>query len=836
MTTLQCLPLAPEPAPADDLPGTGVLRAGARVLPLRAVDVDAVVVGLAATTRVRQRFANPADTPIEVTYVFPLPGRAAVTSFTAILGGRRITGLLKEREAAREAYDLAVASGQRAAIAEEDRPEVFSTRVGNLMPGEDAVVELELTGPVAVEAGEATYRFPLVVAERYTAGRELRGEQAGLGVGRDTDAVPDASRVTPPRYEQADERPDLDIAVRLDAAGLRISNLRSTLHAASVEGTGETVRLGLTAGQRLDRDLLVRWDVAGDRLETSAVVVPDADEPDSGTWSVTIVAPLPPDTAARAPRDVVVLLDRSGSMEGWKIVAARRAAARIVDSLDRDDCFQVLGFDHIIEHPSGHDALMPATDRNRFAAVSWLSSLAARGGTEMAEPLRQAATLLAGSGADTTPDEPRQRTLVLVTDGQISGEDHVLATIAPLLSRTRVLAVGIDRAVNAGFLDRLATAGRGQWELVESEDRLDDVLARITRSVTEPVFTDLQVTGSGMEVEAGTVAPRLAPDAHPGAPCVQSGRYRLSPGSTPARARLRVTGRPSREPTSPLDVTVKPRVEQTPAVRAIWARARIRDLEDTYATATGRLDELAAQIVATSLRFGVLSRFTAFVAVDEEQTGAEQMAPVAQPVERVSGWLAVAYSAPAPPGRTGAMSAPAGMAGMAPPAPTAAAPMGARPALYSAAPPAGSAPPARSAGGGRLRAPRWRGGDAGRGDAAGPPATPALPTPPKTVTLPWLGALLAAVAAASQAAAADRLRLLKPSLAHATRSLGPDAPGGAELTRVEDLAALVLHAPDPALWEELGRAVAAAKVAIGVPDVAPLDEAGAAPSRPFWKR
>ena len=266
---------------------------------------------------------------------------------------------------------------------------------------------------------------------------------------------------------------------------------------------------------------------------------------------------------------------------------------------------------------------------------------------------------------------------------------------------------------------------------------------------------------------------------------------------------------------------MKPRVEQTPAVRAIWARARIRDLEDTYATATGRLDELAAQIVATSLRFGVLSRFTAFVAVDEEQTGAEQMAPVAQPVERVSGWLAVAYSAPAPPGGTGAMSA---LAGMAPPAPRHQRHRadGRAAALYSAARTRRERTAARTQ---RRPAPRAPVRRAVRGRAGRPPATPALPTPPETVTLPWLGALLAAVAAASQAAAADRLRLLKPYLAHATRSLGPDAPGGAELTRVEDLAALVLHAPDPALWEELGRAVAAAKVAIGVPDVAPLDEA-----------
>jgi Ca-activated chloride channel family protein len=792
MTTLRCLPLAPEPVPADDLPGTGELRSGTRVLPLCAVAIDADVVGLAATTRVRQRFANPADTPVEVTYTFPLPGRAAVTSFVATLGSRRITGLLKERQAAREDYDLAVASGQRAAIAEEDRPEVFSIRVGNLLPGEDAVVELELTGPVAVEAGEATYRFPLVVGERYTAGAALPGlpgEQSGLGTAHDTDAVPDASRVTPPRYEPADERPDLDIVVRLDAAGLDITNLRSTLQAAAVEATDGGVRLRLAAGQRLDRDLLVRWGVVGDRPKTSAVLVPDADDPAAGTWSLTIVPPASPGAATRCPRDVVILLDRSGSMTGWKIVAARRAAARIVDSLDRDDRFQVLGFDDLIEHPRGQEALVPGTDRNRFAAVGWLSGLRARGGTEMAAPLQQAAALLAASDAGAAS---RRRALVLVTDGQISGDDHVLATVAPLLAQTRVYAVGVDRAVNAGFLDRLAAVGRGQWELVESEDRLDDVLVRVTRLVTEPAFTDLHVAGAGIQIESGSVVPRLVPDAYPGAPCTLSGRYRLRPGSTPGQASLRVTARPSIAATPPLDVTVTPDVEQTPAVRAIWARARVRDLEDTYARGTGRMDELAAQIVATSLRFGVLSRFTAFVAVDDEQTGAEQMAPVAQPVERVSGWAPVAYSAAA---------------------------LGPEPAEM-----ARMVEPARV-----LRA------YAGRRPAAQRHGSPALPG---TVSLPWLGSLLAALEAAAGSADLDRLRLLTPYLAHAIRLIEPAAPGRAELVRVEELTARVLSGPSAASWAQLTQAVAAAKAATGAPDVAPL-AATAAPgagSGKFWTR
>src|SRR5947209_9601959 len=181
-----------------ELPPFGGLRSPRGHLPLVAMDVRADITGLLVTTRVRQAFENVLDEPIEATYVFPLPDRAGVSAFTATLGGRVIEGLLKERQAARDEYDAAVAAGQRAAILEEDRPGVFSVRVGNLLAGETAEIELVLTGPVPYDDGRAEYRFPLVVAPRYVPGTPLDGPPTGEGTALDTDLVPDASRITPP--------------------------------------------------------------------------------------------------------------------------------------------------------------------------------------------------------------------------------------------------------------------------------------------------------------------------------------------------------------------------------------------------------------------------------------------------------------------------------------------------------------------------------------------------------------------------------------------------------------------------------------------------------------
>lgn len=651
--------LAAEPTRASG-PTCGELSAatGER-LPLKALSVQTAIVGMTATSTVRQRFANTGDTTIEATYVFPLPARAGVTDFVAVLGGRRVVGVLKERGQARVDYEQALVAGQRAAIVEEDRSDVFSVRVGNLGPGEEATIEMVLTGPLAFEDGEATFRFPLVVAPRYTTGTPLAGDQTGGGVAFDTDAVPDASRVTPPRLSDADQRPDLELSVTLDDGGLAVSDLRASLPTAVMDTDGPT-RLRVEPGARADRDFVLRFRVDRRQLASSALLVPDNDG-DEGTWSVTV---LPPAETTSTPRDVVVVLDRSGSMEGWKMVAARRAAGRIVDMLDAADRFCVLAFDTVVDMPSElRGGLVEASDRNRFAAASWLGSLAARGGTEMAEPLRAAVDMLA--------DSPRLASVVLVTDGQISGEDHLLRSLAPRIGRTRIHCVGIDRAVNAGFLQRLAGLGNARAELVESEDRLDEAMTRLARTIGRPSLTELRVSAQGVKTIKGTVTPHRPPDAFAGVPCVISGRYRGKPGS---KATLRVEASSESGPfTTALPARVAP---EAAAVQKIWARAVVRDLEDEYAS--GRADNgLTERLVAHSIRFGVLSRFTAFVAVDPERPERTDSGPldeVVQPVEMPSGWAVASYAA-APPLTAAGYSQSAPAAYRSAPAPVAAMPI-----------------------------------------------------------------------------------------------------------------------------------------------------------------
>jgi Ca-activated chloride channel family protein len=319
----------------------------------------------------------------------------------------------------------------------------------------------------------------------------------------------------------------------------------------------------------------------------------------------------------------VLVLDRSGSMDGWKMVAARRAAARIVDTFGATDRFAVLTFDHDVETPPGlpSGSLVAGTDRNRFRAIEHLAGLTARGGTEMLGPLRQAASWLSASGA-------RDKVIVLVTDGQVGNEDQILQSLAPLLLGVRVHTVGIDTAVNKAFLERLAGLAGGRCELVESEDRLDEAMRQINQRIGRPLVTDLRLVPDGLAVDTSTIAPALLPDLYPGAPVVITGRYHGEPSGG-----VTVTG-------SSWQTSVVASLSEQHGLRAIWARAYVRDLEDRYVTASfADHDALERQIVAVSLKYGVLCRFTAFVAVDDRVVNAGGVVHrVTQPVELPQGW------------------------------------------------------------------------------------------------------------------------------------------------------------------------------------------------------
>lgn len=609
--------------------GLGAMQTSHGCLPLKAVAIEARIRDLIAETLVRQTFVNRFEVPLEAVYIFPLPPRAAVTGFRMKVGSRLIEATLLERGEARAAYEQALCEGHRAALTEQERQDVFTLSVGNLPPRETATIELRIVGLLPCIDGEATFRFPLVVAPRYIPGAPLSGADVGPGTAPDTDAVPDASRITPPVLLPGFPNPvELSLVVDLDAAGFEITDLKASLHSVVEERLGGVRCVRLRPGERLDRDFVLRFRIGAQTPRASLCVSPDSAESDEGTFALTL---LPPTEHARGikPRAVAFVLDRSGSMSGWKLVAARRALARMVDALRPEDQFTVLAFDNVIEMLPGLDgrALVPATDRHRFRAVEFLSRLQARGGTEMLAPLSQA---LAQLGAV----EERERILILVTDGQVGNEAQILQDLDHRLAGVRILTVGIDQAVNAGFLERLARMSGGHAELVESEDRLDEVLGRLQHLFMTPVLSGIQFEPQGFTVVAESVAPAHRPELFASVPIVVTGRY---------------TGKPTgvmittlTEDGSSWETTVSATISESSALAAHWAKAHLLDLEDRFDAGAADRVSLERQIVDISTRYKVLSRFTAYVAIDRRVAvdAPDQCHQIIQPVDLPAGWNA----------------------------------------------------------------------------------------------------------------------------------------------------------------------------------------------------
>jgi Mg-chelatase subunit ChlD len=618
-------------------------------LPLVEVTAETTIDGLIATTRYTQRFINPTDAHLEVSYIFPLPSRAGVTDFVATLGGRRIEGILKERGQARADYAQAMAESKRAALVEAERPDVFTAKIGNIAPNEEAVIELVVTGPLVVEDGEATFRFPLVTAPRYITGDPLGVDPAGTGTAPDTDAVPDASRLNPPRMADNQPRPKLNFSVDLSYPGLDCGTLR-TSHDMAVETGAKkgTAALALNEGSKMDSDLLVRFTLPKE-LTVSAVIRDDATKAKKGatvakekvgTWALTVVAPR---LDSAIPRDVVIVLDRSGSMGGWKMVAARRAAARLIDSLSAIDRFAVVTFDNYMEVFSpdalekgiedlttrqGAIRMLPGTDRNRYAAASWLAGCEARGGTEMRQPLTAAVDLL----SSTTPD--REPVVVLVTDGQIGAEAHLLASLEFRIGRTRFCVVGIDRAPNTSLLERISKRTNGYVTFVESEDRLDDALRNLHRRVGRPDLLSVRIAAENAEIIVEDTAPGKLADVFAGVPCVITGRYRRTGAKLPV---LSIVAEKA-DGSGIFKESVTAKKSEARGITDTWARARVADLEDDYDAQRGDRGVLRSKIIELSIATHILTRFTAFVAVDHEAQEISSTHEMTQPVENPDGW------------------------------------------------------------------------------------------------------------------------------------------------------------------------------------------------------
>lgn len=641
---------------AIDRGGFGALESEFGNLPLKQLGYHASVLGLAVRTTILQTYFNPFDEAIEATYIFPIEGQSAVVGCEMRVAERVIRAKLKERGQARADYQRAIKSGYRAALLEENRPETFSMRVGNIPPGEAVQVCIETVSQLAVVNGEWTLRMPLVVAPRFTSGLPLPRDAAGLGTAIDTDQVPDASTVTPPTWLPGFASPvDLRLSVDLRMGHVSgyvnwVDCLKSSLHSIVLEekinkgqdSSNSECRIQVQPGNRVDRDFVLRGNIDDSRIKTTLTAEcpaagtsdSETDEAETITFAIDIV---PPRVHSQVPRDVVFLLDRSGSMSGWKMSAARRGISRLVESMQSNDRFRVIAFDDRVESFSGprrkprtEETWHNATDVNKHLAAQWLSEIESRGGTEMGQAIERG---LVAFASDATL-QGRNLAMVLVTDGQVTGEDSLLRSIASIseTTRPRLFCLGIDSAVNGSVLQRLSKFTGGTFELVESEKRLDEMLHRFANEIGSPAITNLRIESTS------TAKIRLAPT---NIRTLYSGRSQTIFGQSDGSdiLTIKVSGDLPNGKSWSQQVAAQPFDSQS-FLLPLWGKAAIREMEDELVSLGNRDPELIRQIIDCSLQCNILSRSTAFVAVDETEKVTLGKSPhsIVQPSEFPEGW------------------------------------------------------------------------------------------------------------------------------------------------------------------------------------------------------
>ncbi len=592
-------------------------------IPLLGVEVTGEVMGAHAQITVRQRYRNAESKPVEAVYTFPLPSDGVLTGFSMTCDGRRVEGVVKEREQAFRDYDDALWAGHGAALLDQERPNVFTAQVGNLLPGEETLVEITYLERVRADEGALRWCLPTLVAPRYVPGT-AQGDRSGHGWAEPTDRVPDADRISPKIGKVAY---GLKLELTFDL-GHPVA-VESPSHALTIESEGNRTRVRFARAEvALDRDVVItargvsdaplacvraHRPAKGDGFVALSVM------PDLNSADTRARAQLGPPPGAGVGCDAVFVIDVSGSMDGASLPEAKAALRLCLRHLREGDRFNVIAFNTSFVSFERH--LVPFTQKTLERADSWVQQLVADGGTELLAPLLEAARQ--------APDG----VMVLLTDGQVGNEAEILEQVLAVRKQARIYSFGIGTNVSDALLRDLARRSGGAVEMIHPGERIDEkVVAQFARAIAARV-TEVQVRFDGVDV--GELAPAELPPLCDGEPWALFGR--LSSGSRGAAIITgKLDGRPFR---LEIPIDVAQQAEQ-PAVAKLWAQARIRDLGD--ASVDGRRkDRMRQRIVELSVEHGVSSPYTSFVVIETrsgDRRSSGQPETRAIPVNTPAGW------------------------------------------------------------------------------------------------------------------------------------------------------------------------------------------------------
>ncbi|MEM6770246.1 MAG: VIT and VWA domain-containing protein, partial [Bacteroidota bacterium] len=578
--------------------------------PLTATAAEVNIAGIIADVTVQQTYVNKGKNRLEATYIFPGSTNAAVYGMTMIVGNRRIEGIVQRKAEARATYEAAKAEGKRASLLEQHRPNVFQMNVANILPGDTVKVELRYTELLVPEGGTYRFVYPTVVGPRYTGESTASAPLASTNNNDQiiNPATQSTNNYAAQPYTKGLPNYTFDLSVYLKA-GVPVATLGSPSHRITTtsEQDATSIRLDGAEIQGGNRDFVLEYQLQGKQIQTGMLLFEGEKE---NYFLYQAQPPAQTSDDDYPPREFVFVLDVSGSMNGFPLDVAKKLLTKLIQQLRPVDQFNVTLFAGASQ--TWRQQSQYATQTNLQEALAFLDAAHGGGGTQLLNALQTAYAL------------PRStvglsRNLVVITDGYISVEPEAFDLVRQNLNQANVYTFGIGSGVNRHLIEGMARIGKGRPAFVLDPSEADEEADRFRRYISTPVLTEMTLD-FGEAFDAYDVEPIALPDLSTERPLVVFGKYRGK-----ARGKLTLTGYggykagnkspASRKQTFPFRLNYAVADERHAALARLWARERIRRLDDYNGQRASDLWE--EEITQLGLDYNLLTRFTSFVAVEE---------------------------------------------------------------------------------------------------------------------------------------------------------------------------------------------------------------------------
>jgi Ca-activated chloride channel family protein len=591
--------------------------------PLKHTSVVANISGYVNRVTVKQVFENPFKEKIEAVYTFPLSETAAVDDMLMKVGNRTIHGTIKRREEAQQLYDAAKSKGQLASLLNQERPNIFSQNVANIRPGDQIEVVLSYVDLLPYEQGTYSFVFPTVVGPRFIPGNP-NGKQ-GQGRLPDTDQVPDASLITPVTAKKG-ERAGHDISIDVNInSGIAINNISSKLHEVAInKKSANSAHISLVNKNTIpNKDFVLTYDVASDKLQSGYLT---HGKNGAGYFTIMVMPPKKAKPEQIAPKEMIFLIDCSGSQHGAPLDKAKETLSYIVEHMNANDTFQIISFNDNVAMFADKPQLFSESMKKK--AKQFINKLEANGGTWMAPAVEKACAIPA--------DNHRLRIVTFMTDGYVGNDFEVVDIVKKLRGQSRWFPFGTGNGVNRLLIDNMAKEGGGEAEYVLLNSAHDEVGKKFYDRIASPVLTDIKVDFHGLPVKE--VYPSHVSDVWAEKPLYIKGRY------TGARKGIiTISGYAAGKPyKQDISIDLPTNENDNSSLGSIWARAKVDRLmsEDWLGAQKNSINkELKEEIVKTALEHHIMSQYTSFVAIEDKVVKGDKGEPrtIAVPVEMPDG-------------------------------------------------------------------------------------------------------------------------------------------------------------------------------------------------------